>query len=255
MRSITQGPSGHRVIALAIPARVTPLLRRVGALAGGLRMPAYAVGGCVRDWRLGLRRTSDLDVTVEGDGIAVAQAAARALGGTVTIHRQFGTATLVMPPRSAGGRRQAAGRIDFATCRREVYAKPAAYPTVSPGTLDDDLFRRDFTMNAMAVALLPQRFGMLVDPFQGAASLRRRELRILHDRSFTDDPSRILRGVRFAARFGLHWERATADALRAAVAAGALGWLNAGRLRKELELMCEEPDPVACFRHLAELFS
>jgi tRNA nucleotidyltransferase (CCA-adding enzyme) len=226
-----------------MPAQVTPLLRRVGALAGQLQAPAYAVGGCVRDWWLGLRQTADLDVTVEGSGIDVARAAAAALGGSVSVHQQFGTATLVMPRQ----------RIDFATCRREVYAKPAAYPTVSPGTLEDDLFRRDFTINAMAVALLPQRFGTLIDPFGGGDSLRRRELRILHDRSFLDDPSRILRGVRFAARFGLRWERRTAAALRAAIASGALGWLNAGRLRRELELMCEEPDPVACLRQLEGL--
>ena len=204
-------------------------------------MPAYAVGGCVRDWLLESPSRTDVDVTVEGDGIDVARAVARAFRGTVNAHRQFGTATVTL------GRR----RIDFATCRRERYAKPAAYPTVAPGTLEEDLCRRDFTMNAMAVALSPARFGMLVDPFHGADDLDHRQLRILHPRSFVDDPSRILRGIRFAERFGWHWEPHTARALHEAMAGGALGRLNAGRLYKELDRMLDEPDPAACLKQLA----
>ena len=124
---------------------------------------------------------------------------------------------------------------------------------MSPGTLEDDLFRRDFTINAMAVAIAPGRLGMLVDPFQGLRDLHRKTLRMLHGRSFLDDPSRILRGIRFAQRFGLRWERQTQRALKAAIAAGALGRLNAGRLRKELDRMCDEPDPRACFEQFAKL--
>ena len=230
-----------------IPRSVERLLREVGRLANQRGMQAYAVGGCVRDWLLGLTQTPDLDVTVEGDGIAVARAAGPALGGTLTVHQQFGTATRLL-------RRRAGPRwVDFATCRRETYARPAAYPAVAPGTLEDDLFRRDFTLNAMAAALSPARFGALVDPFQGARDLRRRQLRILHARSFLDDPSRLLRGVRFAQRFGLRWEPGTRRAARDAASAGALGWLNAGRLRRELERMCGEPDPLACFQGLAAL--
>ncbi len=142
-------------------------------------------------------------------------------------------------------------RLDVATCRKELYTKPAAYPTVSRGTLADDLFRRDFTINAMAVAIIPDRFGLLVDPFHGLHDLRRKQLRMLHERSFFDDPSRILRGVRFAQRFGLRWERQTEEAARRAIAAGGLGWLNTGRLRKELDRMLDEPNPRACLRGLA----
>ena len=224
-----------------VPVQVKPLLQSIGRIAEGLGMPAYAVGGCVRDWLLQAPDKTDVDVTVEGNGIAVAQAVARAFGGTVNAHRQFGTATVTM-----GGR-----RVDFATCRRERYANPAAYPTVTPGTLEEDLFRRDFTMNAMAVALSPVRFGLLVDPFHGADDLSCRQLRILHERSFTDDPSRILRGIRFAERFALRWEPRTAQALRNAMADGALGRLNAGRLHKELDRMLDEPDPPACLKRLA----
>ncbi|MBI3330693.1 MAG: hypothetical protein HYZ96_01115 [Candidatus Omnitrophica bacterium] len=235
-----------------IPRQVEPLLRAIGQLADQRGMRAYAVGGCVRDWLLGLTDTPDLDVTVEGDGIAIARAAGRILNGTLTVHQQFGTATRRLR-RGRGGHPAGSLRVDFATCRRETYARSAAYPRVAAGTLEDDLFRRDFTINAMAAALSPIRFGALVDPFQGARDLRRRRLRILHARSFLDDPSRLLRGIRFAQRFGLRWEPATRRAAREAVAAGALGWLNAGRLRRELDRMREEPDPLACVGELAAL--
>ena len=229
---------------VAIPRHLEPILRDVGRFADAQQRPAYAVGGCVRDWLLGIRRTEDLDVTVEGGGIAVAEAVGRALRGTLTVHRQFGTATLLLPGRVRG-------RIDFATCRRETYARPAAYPRVEPGTLHDDLFRRDFTINAMAAAIAPSGFGTLIDPFRGRADLARRMLRVLHDRSFLDDPSRILRGIRFRHRFALRWEAGTARLLREALRAGALGWLNRGRLQKELERMGGEPEPLACLRELA----
>ena len=226
-----------------IPSAMKPTLEMVGRLAARRGARAYAVGGCVRDWLLGCCVPADLDVAVEGDAIAMARAATAVLDGRLTIHRQFGTATLT---READGR-----RLDFATCRTETYAKPAAYPRVAPGTIEEDLFRRDFTINAMAVALEPARLGGLVDPFHGAEDLREKRLRILHARSFRDDPSRMLRGIRFRHRFGLRWEPATKRALEAAMAAGALGWLNRGRLEKELTQMQREPNPGACFRELA----
>jgi tRNA nucleotidyltransferase (CCA-adding enzyme) len=229
-----------------IPGRVRGLLEAIGRLADERKIQAYAVGGCVRDWCFGIQRVTDVDVTVEGDGIAMARAMARRFHGTVQTHEQFGTATI----RGAGPR---GVRVDVASCRREVYDRPAAYPRVSAGTLEDDLFRRDFTINAMAVSLDPDHLGVLVDPFRGLQDLRRRLLRILHARSFRDDPSRILRGVRFAVRFGLRWERGTAAALREAIATGALGRLNAGRLHKELDRMVDEPDPQACWAHFASL--
>ena len=231
---------------IKIPTKVKPLLQRIGQIAEAQGLSAYAVGGCVRDWCRGITAVKDLDVTVEGDGIAMARTIAHVLGGTVTTHEPFGTATIRLP----GGK----GRVDVASCRKEVYARPAAYPTVSAGTLEDDLFRRDFTVNATALALNPGRFGALIDPFHGARDLQQKCLRILHERSFLDDPSRFLRGVRFAQRFGLRWEARTKRAARAALAANALGWLNAGRLRREMERILQEPDPLACFQQLGALF-
>lgn len=240
--------TAHRIL---IPKRIEPLLREIGRIADDHGVSAYAVGGCVRDWLLGCAGPIDLDVTVEGSGIELAQAISHALHATLTTHQQFGTAAMQV---HATGRTRPL-RVDFASCRREAYARPAAYPSVSPGTLEEDLCRRDFTINAMALAISPGRFGVMIDPSHGLQDLRRRVLRVLHGRSFLDDPSRILRGIRFAQRFGLRWEPRTERAAREAIAAGALGWLNAGRFGKELDRMCDEPDPKTCFEQLAELLN
>lgn len=233
---------------MAIPASASSLLRKIGLIAQAQGMPAYAVGGCVRDWLLGSAKTPDLDVTVEGDGLIIARRAAQALGAILTEHQQFGTATLDISSSRLK-------RIDVASCRKETYSKPADYPKVAPGKLEDDLFRRDFTVNAMAVSISPGSFGQLVDPFNGEADLSKACLRVLHGRSFIDDPSRILRGVRFLKRFDWHWDAHTRALALQAIASGALGRLNVGRLAKELEHMCDEPDPKACFNGLADLLS
>src|SRR3989338_8753199 len=153
-------------VRMTVPVRVRTLLQRIGQIAEQQGLCAYAVGGCVRNWCLGITTVKDLDVTVEGDGIAAARAMAHALKSTVTAHASFGTATLRLP--------QGKGRVDLASCRKETYKRPAAYPTVSPGTLEEDLFRRDFTVNAMALAVNPGRFGALVDPFHGARDLQQK---------------------------------------------------------------------------------
>ena len=246
---------------LSVPEQVQPLLRRLGQLAQARGVEAYAVGGCVRDWMVGVTRLVDLDIVVIGDGLAFAREAARALHASLTAHEQFGTATLAARSASCGtssSSRLAVGpsarselmRIDIATARKERYTAPAAYPKVTPGTLREDLFRRDFTINALAMGIGPEAFGQVVDPFGGARDLRAKRLRILHLHSFVDDPSRILRGVRLMERFGLTLEPVTARALRRAVEEGLLARLNRGRLRKELERITQEPDPMACLERL-----
>jgi len=218
------------------------LLRRIGTLAQEQGVQAHAVGGCVRDWLLG-RPTQDVDIVVEGAALRLAEEFARTARGTVTAHAQFGTATVNTRSR----------RIDFASCRAERYAKPAAYPTVRRGTLRQDLFRRDFTINAIACRLQPERLGELVDYFGGRSDLRAKRLRVLHARSFMDDPSRILRAVRFEQRLGFTIEPRTKRWMAAAIARGDLLRLNRGRWRKELTAMDREPDPERCVRRLAEL--
>lgn len=261
-----------------MPREVGGVLEEIGWVAERQHVSVYAVGGCVRDWLLGYPQTPDLDVTVEGDGIELARAIVEHFGGDLMVHEQFGTATVRLQHTarstqhtetarrlgSSSARRRSPTadeptadervvRVDVASCRKETYAESAAYPRVSPGTIRDDLCRRDFTINAMAMEIAPARFGRLVDPFGGARDLRAGILRALHPKSFLDDPSRILRGVRFAQRFHLRLAPGTARALTAAVAAGALGRLNEGRVRKELEAMAREPDPRACLVALARL--
>jgi len=241
-----------------VPSEMRPLLQEIGRIAQQQGVAAYAVGGCVRDWLSGIDRTTDVDIAVVGEGIAFARALARACGTRATPHEQFGTATLTVERSWERARRPTRAhtstplRIDVASCRKETYAQPAAYPKVAAGTLKDDLFRRDFTINAMAMALAPNHFGALVDPFGGCRDLKRRRLRILHPRSFLDDPSRILRAARLTARFGLSLEPKTSQRLRQAVASGMLARLNRGRVRKEFERLIAEPDPLACLAHLGQ---
>ena len=251
-------------LTAALPQVVRERLAQIGRLADAQGVRAWAVGGCVRDTLLG-RLPSEIDVAVEGDGAALALALAQDTGGTLTRHEQFGTASVVLGSaalKARGGRqvlpvaRAADGavtHVDFAMCRKETYDAPGAYPRVSPGTLDEDLTRRDFTINAMALQVQGRAFGALVDPRHGRDDLQARQLRALHPRSFLDDPSRILRGVRFAQRFGCVFEPQTQQWLASAIREGTLERLNRGRWRKELLLMLEEPRPLDCLRQLGRL--
>ena len=192
---------------------------------------AYLVGGGVRDLLLGIS-SIDLDITVEGDGPGIARAAARRAGlNPPQVYDAFGTATLWLGERA----------IDVITARRERYHQPGALPTVSPATLADDLARRDFTINAMALALNGAHAGALLDPFGGALDLERRLLRILHDHSFEDDATRLLRAARYAARFHMRLEPRTAKA--AASGRQFLATISPARIRHEFERIFAEAQP------------
>ncbi len=220
--------------------RLAPVLRALDALqAEGV----FLVGGLVRDLLLG-RPSLDVDVVVEGDGIVLAEGLAGALGGTVTRHEQFGTAVVSCDDRL---------RVDVVTARRETYAAPAALPTVAAGTLEDDLRRRDFTINAIAVSLTPDDFGRLVDPFGGRSDLAAGTIRVLHDRSFVDDPTRILRAVRYENRYRFRMDPSTEDFARSAVGQGLIGRLSRARLGEELVALLSEEDVAHAIRRLADL--
>ena len=195
---------------------------------------AFLVGGVVRDLLLGADGL-DLDVVVEGDAREAARGLAAASGGRVTTHDRFLTATV-----SVG-----AVRIDFATARIERYARPGALPTVRAADLDADLARRDFTVNAMAVSLDPKRFGDVIDPHGGRADLDAGLIRVLHERSFIDDATRILRACRYAARFGFTLEDETERLAKEA--AGRLHAISGSRIRHEIERTLEESAPGAAF--------
>jgi len=169
---------------------------------------------------------------------------AERLKGEVRIHEAFRTAAVWLP----GGL-----RIDVATARTERYRTPAALPEVTPGTLREDLLRRDFTINALAVRLAAPGFGVLIDPFDGRRDLREGKIRVLHERSFVDDPTRAFRAVRFAVRLEFEIERETSDLIRSARREGAFAALSAQRLRREVELVLEEQRLVRAVEMLSSL--
>ncbi len=198
---------------------------------------ALIVGGAVRDLLLG-GMPGDLDLVIEGDAVEAAQRLGEALSGSVTVHDRFGTATV-----------EAGGHVyDLATARVESYARPGALPEVRPGTLEDDLLRRDFTVNAIAVAL----DGRVTAAPRALADLDARVLRVLHERSFLDDPTRLLRLVRYATRLGFGLEAETAALADAAVAGGALATVSPTRVGNELRLLLREPSALDALAWVAE---
>ena len=210
-------------------------LRAVAAVAAQRGMRAYIVGGAVRDLLLG-SAIGDADVAVEGANRDFAAAVAVALRGEVAAQSRFGTFTL----------RINGDRLDIAMTRGETYAYPGALPSVFPAPISRDLARRDFSMNAMAASIMADDWGRLLDPFGGRADLRRRAVRALHPRSFADDPTRVLRAARYAARLGFSIDAATARQISRHLP--QIAAVSGARLRRELELMFAERDPAAAIR-------
>ncbi|MGZ4388592.1 MAG: CBS domain-containing protein, partial [Gaiellaceae bacterium] len=203
----------------------------------------YLVGGTVRDILLG-EQGFDVDIAVEGDAIALAKALAEELGGRVRPHEKFGTAVVVYDDGE---------RVDVVTARTEFYDAPAALPTVEHATIREDLFRRDFTINAMAVSLKGADYGRLVDPFGGRRDLEARAIRVLHNLSFIDDPTRIFRAIRYENRYGFRMEPHTERLARACIEMGLVGDLSSARLRDELVALLEEGEIRHSILRLADL--
>jgi tRNA nucleotidyltransferase (CCA-adding enzyme) len=223
------------------------LLRVAGKIGEGMGAPAYAVGGFVRDLLLDAGRGSallpDIDLVVEGDGIAFARRLAEEIGGTLLVHGGFGTASIEAghAPAGAGLDGVPLGRVDVASARREHYGAAGALPDVAPAGLGEDLRRRDFSVNAMALALGPDRFGRLLDPLGGQRDVRSRRLRSLRPLAFVEDPTRIFRAARYASRLGLRPDAATVAWIRLAVRCGPYPALSGQRLWREIELAATEP--------------
>jgi len=213
-----------------LPAEIVGFVKAVGAIGGYQGSRLYLVGGVVRDLLLG-RANLDLDLVVEGDALALARQASAIFPGKLTLHPRFGTARL----------RQGDWSIDFARSRSETYEHPGALPSVRPGTLADDLFRRDFTINAMAIRLGPGRYGELVDIYGGHDDLDGRLIRILHEQSFVDDATRIWRALRYEQRLRFRLEAKTRKLLARDVP--MLDTISGDRIRHELELVLEEAEP------------
>ena len=222
------------------------LLRHIQAVAAGVR-GVYLVGGAVRDLLLG-EPGFDVDVAVEGDGIALAEALAERLKGHVRPHEKFGTAVVVAHD-AAGGRQ----RVDVASTRSESYAYPAALPKVEHAGIRSDLARRDFTINAMAVSLKPETYGDLLDYFGGMTDLEARRIVVLHNLSFIEDPTRVLRAIRYENRYGLRMDEHTLNLARACCAMDLVGDLSSARLRDELMALLDEQKVDFSLRRMEEL--
>lgn len=226
-----------------LDGRLVRIVGTIGREAGRRRLSAYVAGGTVRDIILG-KKNLDLDVMVEGDAIRLAGVLARRWKALLTVHRRFGTACLHLP----GGM-----RVDFSAARKERYAHPGALPAVRRGGLTEDLCRRDFTINAMAIAINPDCFGRLIDPFGGLRDLSKKKIRVLYDQSFIDDPTRILRAVRFEQRFRFRLDRRTLSLMKMAVLEEAVDTVKPPRYFAEFKKLLGEPDPLRCLKRLRHL--
>lgn len=236
-RGEKKGPSpfkGKRLSNLMkerLPGWLLEILKDAGKTADALGVKTYAVGGFVRDLLL-RRENLDVDIVVEGgDGIAFAEEFASKRGLRVRPHSRFKTAVVIFPDGF---------KIDVATARLEYYERPGALPTVEASSLKLDLYRRDFIINTLAIELNSKRFGELVDFFGGERDIKEKTIRVLHNLSFVEDPTRALRAVRFAEKFGFRLERHTANLMKNAVKLDIFSGLKGPRLLEELRNILEE---------------
>jgi tRNA nucleotidyltransferase (CCA-adding enzyme) len=217
-----------------IPSEKQTLLSNIAAQAADLNMPCYAVGGFVRDLLLG-KPVNDLDIVVEGDAIQLGKKLIERFGGKLTPHFPFHTAIWRLPSTF----NLQPSTLDLISARKETYEKPGALPTVTPSTIEDDLRRRDFTINAMALRLDGEGLGEILDPLKGQIDLGRGVIRALHPKSFIDDPTRILRAIRYEGRYSFQIDSSTLEQINAE-SLKVLHSLSGERLRHELDLIFDE---------------
>jgi len=230
------------VLKERLPRRVIELLKEFGRVADLMGFNAYLVGGLVRDILL-KRDNLDVDVVVEGDGIKFAQEFAAQHEVKVRSHKKFGTVVLVF----ADG-----FKVDVATARIEYYDFPAAPPTVEMSSLKMDLYRRDFTINTLAIKLNRRDYGTLIDYFGALKDIREKAIRVLHNLSFVEDPTRVLRAIRFEQRFGFKIGKLTLGLMKNAVAINCFKGLSGRRLFLELKLLLMEPEPIRAIERMEE---
>lgn len=226
-----------------LPHRLVTLLEQAGQLADHCGVSLFVVGGCVRDLLLGIENL-DLDFVVEGDGIAFARKLSDVLHARVKTHERFGTAILLLPDGF---------RLDIATARTEYYEYPTALPTVEQSSIKKDLYRRDFTMNALAVRLNEKGFGDILDFYGGQRDLNEKIIRVLHGLSFVEDPTRVFRAVRFEIRYGFRLGRDTTALIEGAVKMNLFNRLSGHRVLEELKLLLTEREPKRAIKRLADL--
>lgn len=226
-----------------LPHRIMDVLKTAGLVAESLNCSVYCVGGFVRDLYLEVPNF-DVDLVVEGNGEEMARKLAERLGGKARIHERFRTGVILLPDGS---------KIDVATARTEYYEFPAALPKVERSSIREDLYRRDFTINTLAINLLPDHFGDLIDYFGGRKDLEEGYIRILYNLSFVEDPTRILRAIRFEQRYQFQIETDTLRFARDAIERHLLGKLSYKRILTELILILNEKDPGPALDRLKEV--
>jgi tRNA nucleotidyltransferase (CCA-adding enzyme) len=202
---------------------------------------AYLVGGYVRDTALGLTPL-DIDIVVEGDAIKVGRDLNKVLKGNITTHREFGTASIIVHDQC----------IDLVSARVEKYPEPAKLPHVYPSTINEDLNRRDFTINAMAMSIARENFGEIFDPFDGLGDIKKGIIRILHRNSFIDDPTRVFRALRYKNRFGFRLEKNTRQLMQETIQNKLIKKLSGKRLLTEIRLIFQESTYGLVLRDLSE---
>jgi tRNA nucleotidyltransferase (CCA-adding enzyme) len=242
-----ESPPRRDSITGLIGKRLNPstiaLLHDLGRVGDELGLAVYAVGGFVRDLLLGVENL-DMDITVEGDGIFFAERFAAAHGCRVRSHHAFGTAVLIL---SDGG------KVDVASTRLEYYESPGVLPTVERSSLRHDLYRRDFTINTLALCINEGRFGLLTDYFGGRQDIQKRTVRVLHNLSFVEDPTRVFRAIRFEQRLGFPIAPHTENLIRSAVRMNILEKVGGRRFFNELVLILKEKEPTGAIGRMAAL--
>ncbi len=225
-----------------LPGKLLDTLRRIGTVARDIGVNAYVVGGFVRDLFL-YRQNEDIDIVVEGDGIHFAKKFARLSGARLHTHAKFGTAVIIFKDGF---------KIDVATARMEYYKFPAALPTVEMSSIKLDLFRRDFTINTLAIRLNPDNFGTLIDFFTAHKDIKEKTVRVLHNLSFVEDPTRVFRAIRFEQRFGFSIGKLTAGLIDNAIKMDFFKRLGGHRVFSELRQILEEENPAAAIIRLQD---
>ncbi|MDT7044047.1 CBS domain-containing protein [Candidatus Nitronereus thalassa] len=225
-----------------LPEDLYTLLVAMGEQAEKQQVGLYLVGGCVRDLILNIPNL-DIDLVVEGNGIAFAKSFAKHHGARVKTHDRFGTATVTCSETR---------KLDIATARTEYYEYPTALPTVEDSSIKKDLYRRDFTINTLAICLTRHRFGELVDFYGGQRDLHDKIIRVLHSLSFIEDPTRVFRAIRFQHRLGFRLGKETSALIKGAVTMDLFERLSPSRLLNELILLLSEPKPRNALEQLAE---
>jgi len=223
-----------------LPLTLIQNLRQIGEIAEDIGYGAYVVGGFVRDLFL-YRSDEDLDIVIEGDGIDFARKYADLVGARIHTHAKFGTAVIIFPDGF---------KIDVASARLEYYKFPAALPVVEMSSIKLDLYRRDFTINTLAIQLNPDKFGTLIDFFAARKDIKEKIIRVLHNLSFVEDPTRVFRAIRFEQRFGFTIGKLTVGLMTNAINQDFFRGLSGKRVFSELRLILEEENPVATIARL-----